>query len=117
VPEKTQHLERAQENEDLANTLDLERGVEVDWAIIMLFYSALHYIDSVLAIKNRHPKNHGARDSDVENHGTLNPIYNDYRRLKDASREARYSIPNFHKTQFPQFEKRFQKIKSLVIAL
>jgi uncharacterized protein (UPF0332 family) len=117
VPDAAQHLNRAAENELLARSLDFEKGVEVDWAIVMLFYSAVHYIDSVLAVKNRHPKDHTSRDSAIENHGTLSAVYNDYRRLKDGSREARYEIPNYHKSQFPQFDRRFNKIKNFITSL
>jgi len=91
--------------------------LQVDWAIVILFYSALHYIDSFLAGKYKHPKSHELRDTEVESNGTLHPIYNDYRRLKDGSRQARYDIPNYHKSQFPKFDQRFQKIKTLITSL
>jgi hypothetical protein len=117
VPDRAQHLSRAVGNEKLARSLDLDDVLQVDWAIVMLFYSALHYIDSFLAGKNKHPRNHDARDSEVESNGTLNQIYNDYRRLKDGSREARYEIPGYHKTQFPQFERRFKNIKDHITSL
>lgn len=117
MPDKAQHLNRADGNERLARSLDFDDGLQVDWALVILFYSALHYIDSFLAGKNKHPKNHESRDIEVENNGTLNPIYNDYRRLKDVSREARYDIPNYHKTQFPKFDQRFQNIKRHIKSL
>ena len=58
----------------------------IDWAVTILFYSALHYIDAFLAGKNMHPLNHDQRDEEVERNGSISNIYNDYRRLKDMSR-------------------------------
>jgi uncharacterized protein (UPF0332 family) len=114
VPDRNQHLLRAEGNESLARSQNLNDSLEVDWAITMLFYSALHYIDGFLAGKNFHPRDHDARDSEVGNNGTLSPIYNDYRKLKDASRSARYDIANFDRSQFPKFDSRFTRIKSHV---
>ena len=111
MPDKLQHLERARGNESLVRSLDLEDGIQVDWAITMLFYSALHYIDSFLAGKNLHARGHDARDSEVSVNGTLSPIYNDYRRLKDASRAARYDCVDYTQSHFSQFDARFRKIK------
>jgi hypothetical protein len=54
VPSKEDHLNRAQDNERLAGSLDLNSAINVDWAITILFYAALHYVDAYLAIKPAH---------------------------------------------------------------
>lgn len=117
MPDRAQHLERAAGNEDLARSLNLDEGLEVDWAVTMIFYSALHYIDSFLAGKNLHPRDHDIRDAEIERNGSLNPIYKDYRRLKDASRAARYDIANYHKTDLIKFDSKFQNVKQHITAL
>jgi hypothetical protein len=116
VPSKEDHLNRAQENEDLAGSLDLNSTLNVDWAITILFYAALHYVDAYLAVKPIHPPSHESRDSEIQNNGSLSIIYNDYRRLKDKSIAARYEIANFHRSQFPQIKARFDKIKLHVLS-
>jgi hypothetical protein len=116
VPSKEEHLSRAHENEALAGSLDLDVTLNVDWAITILFYAALHYVDAYLATKPIHPPSHDFRDSEIENNGSLSPIYNDYRRLKDKSVAARYEIANFHRSQFPPIKARFDKIKVLVLS-
>ena len=93
MPQRHEHLLRAQEDEALAHSLDLNRGVCVDWAITMLFYSALHYIDAYLVFSGSRPRNHQLRDRVIENNGSLSPIWNDNRRLKDLSQAARYELP------------------------
>jgi hypothetical protein len=114
VPSRPEHLTRAAENEALSKTLDLDNGCQADWAVTMLFYAALHYIDAFLAGKHLHPRDHDIRDSEVENNGSLSPIYNDYRRLKDNSIAARYEIANFHRANLPPIEARYDRVKSHV---
>ena len=116
VPSKDEHLNRATDNETLARSLDLDKPVCVDWAITILFYSALHYIDAYLAGKLQHPPDHTARDSQVSSNASLADIYRDYRFLKDKSEEARYNIANFHKSQLPKIEDRFKKIRAHVLS-
>jgi hypothetical protein len=88
-------LSRAKQTEQLALALNRDLPVCIDWAVAMLFYSALHYIDAFLAGKNVHPMNHKQRDEEIERNGSLSGIYGAYRRLKDLVRAARYEIPNF----------------------
>ena len=112
MPKYYEHLTRAKENERLARTLDLTTGVGADWAIIMLFYAALHRIDAYLAGKNFHPLNHQQRDEEIENNGSLTNIYSDYRRLKDMSREARYNIADYTERHFKIAEDRLRRINN-----
>jgi hypothetical protein len=116
VPSRADHIARAEENEAFAKSLDQAKPLYVDWGITVLFYSALHYVDAYLAIKPLHPPNHDARDTAIQNNGSLSPIYKDYRRLKDQSRAARYEIPNFDRSQFSAMNQRFENIKTLVLS-
>jgi hypothetical protein len=116
VPSRADHIARAEENEAFAKSLDQAKPLYVDWGITVLFYSALHYVDAYLAIKPLHPPNLDARDTAIQNNGSLSPIYKDYRRLKDQSRAARYEIPNFDRSQFSAMNQRFENIKTLVLS-
>jgi hypothetical protein len=116
VPSKDEHLDRAQDNEALANSLDLNANINVDWAITILFYAALHYVDAFLAVKSHHPPNHDSRDSEIQTNGSLSVIYSDYRRLKDRSIAARYGCANFHRNQFPPIKAKFENIKLHILA-
>jgi hypothetical protein len=111
MPQSHEHLTRAKENEQLAIGLGRESGCSTDWAITMLFYAALHYIDAFLAGKNMHPLNHEKRDGEIENNGSLAAIFKDYRRLKDLSRAARYEIANFREDQLEVARRRLKVIK------
>jgi len=111
LPKRHEHHKRAQDNESLSAALNHTIPHCVDWAVTMLFYAGLHYIDAFLAGKNAHPLNHEARDEEIESNGSLSPIYRDYRRLKDLSRAARYEIANFGPDQLNTARQRLAKIK------
>ena len=82
----------------------------------MLFYAALHHIDAFLAGKDRHPLSHANRDEEIENNGSIADIYQDYRRLKDMSRAARYEIANFGADSLEIAKSRLTKIKTFLSA-
>lgn len=111
MPDRRQHLQRARDNGRLAHCLDTQLGYCVDWAITMLFYSALHYVDAYLAGKGTHPSDHRSRDNEVAHIGTLSGIYRDYRRLKDLSREARYQIPDFSLQNLERAQRRLESVR------
>jgi uncharacterized protein YktB (UPF0637 family) len=108
---------RAQCNEKLAQKLNLDDPCEVDWAVTMLFYSALHYISAYQSSMGRAAINHQHRDELIENNASLRPIYPDYRFLKDRSEQARYQIAGFHRDRLKQFHVRFDKVKKLALSL
>jgi hypothetical protein len=112
VPQRHEHLKRAQENEQLAAAMNADIPVCADWAITMLFYSALHYLHGFLAGKNFHPPNHDARDVEIERNGSLAGIYREYRRLKDASRAGRYEIAEFRRIDVDTATARLSRIKA-----
>ena len=112
MPDRNEHLIRARQTEALAARLDVSLGVGVDWAITMMFYAALHYVDAYLAGKHMHPLNHEQRDWEIESNGSLSTIYNDYRRLKDLSRAAPYEIANFPKEKLDVANRRLTNIKT-----
>ncbi len=112
MPERHEHLQRARDNELLAAQLKADVGFSNDWAITMLFYSALHYVDAFLAGKRMHPLNHDDRDEEIERNGSLTDIYRHYRRLKDFSRSARYEIANYAKADVHLARTKLEAIKN-----
>jgi hypothetical protein len=117
VPQRHEHLARAEENEKLAEVLNKNVGVCLDWGITIIFYAALHYIQAYLAGKNFRPLTHKQRDDEIENNGSLAPIFSDYRRLKDLSRDARYDVPNFNIQKFNLAKEKLAKIKAQILGL
>lgn len=88
MPNSTDHTLQAKHNEEFYQVID--KNVYSDWAMTVLFYAALHYIDAFLGQVSIHPGGHDTRDHEVSSRKELRPIYGQYRHLKNRSRNARY---------------------------
>ena len=67
--------------------------MSLDWALMALFYSALHYIEAFLAQSNIHCSNHTFRERQILN--LMPDLYEPYNDLKNDSMEARYQMRIF----------------------
>jgi hypothetical protein len=92
VPNRRSHVAKFRHNERLSRTL--EGTPNNDWAVTLLFYSALHLVDACLA-PAQHPKRHADRRNLAANNPLLQPIWAHYRVLEDRSQEARYDCIRF----------------------
>ncbi|MBI3300737.1 MAG: hypothetical protein HYZ72_01455, partial [Deltaproteobacteria bacterium] len=95
------HLRQARHNEDLAQKLGNKPLEAYDWAITVLFYCILHFVDAYLLERYQIiPKGHTARLDRKTGQMTqgrndyvrlhLPGIYGAYTRLYNASMKARY---------------------------
>jgi len=97
------HIEKAKHNENFIMQIkkidSLKKPAFPDWIVTVIFYSALHYVDSKLAIVAphpfKHPPTHADRNTAVACY--LPKISKYYFFLKNKSEYARY---------FPHSEKR-----------
>lgn len=112
MAQRHEHLQRADENEKLARGL-FKAGSPIctDWAITLLFYSALHWVDAYLVFTNRRPDNHYDRDTIIESNGSLADIFKPYRRLKDMSEQARYHIACYEQRDWESAHVLLGKVK------
>lgn len=96
-----EHLRQARHNEEVAHTLGSRPLEAYDWAITVLFYAVLHFVDAYLLQHHRIiPRGHIAtrdrntgqrlpgRNDYVKQH--LPQIYGAYTVRYSASRRARY---------------------------
>ena len=91
MPKQEDHLNQVSQNKAFLQSIN--RTAYPDWAITVIFYTALHYIDALLAKENVHPGSHDRRDNYVTRRHELRTIAKDYFRLKNSSRTARYNPP------------------------
>jgi len=49
MPTKDEHVKKAVENEKFASSLDDGAQAGVNWKLVVLFYTALHYVEAYLA--------------------------------------------------------------------
>ena len=93
------HLYIAEQNRELALVLlgpDAERvrPRRADWAGIVAFYSAVHYVNAYLWEARRFaPDNHRERNDAIGAEAALQPIREGYRLLRMFAFEARYAAP------------------------
>lgn len=112
MPSKDAHLRQANHNETFCSQLLSTEFL--DWAVTGIFYSALHYVDAYLAIKNIHPSRHyQGRDRWVATESNLRHIWNQYRWLKDKSEAARYDVKHFTPAEAKDLkENEFEVLKT-----
>ncbi|MBM4041274.1 MAG: hypothetical protein FJ290_22455 [Planctomycetes bacterium] len=84
---REQHLAQAKANKAFYEEL-LDRPEYHDWALTVLFYAALHYVDAFLYPSD--PPDHSTRNKLISRSPTLRSLYRKYRRLQDRSQDARY---------------------------
>lgn len=94
VREAKPHIEEAHRNYLLYQRF-LEEPASLDWALVVLFYSALHLVQAHALSKGKIaginvPKTHLERDNYVDDH--LGDIRFHYRILREASEDARYDL-------------------------
>lgn len=92
MPNRAEHEARAQANERIAAQLRLADPDEVAWAVTILFYAALHWLEAYFdETTGAHHLTHSDRFFDTDGL----PIGHEFRRLYYASRRARYEINPF----------------------
>lgn len=105
MPDVQFHIKKAKRNEDFYTSQKLETSGFNDWAIVVLFYTLMHYVDAVLkqdiSLSNdlRDPSGHSNRRLAIAKCSKLDQIVNNYQLLYDRSREARYychDFPNYY---------------------
>lgn len=88
MPPKGSHLRRAERNESFRDAIEAPYA---DWQIVATFYSALHYVDAVLAEHgNIHPHNHTDRETWVAR--SMGRVAADYVHMHQRCDDARYRL-------------------------
>jgi len=117
LPTQTQHLKKAKENESLAATMNLAVPAASDWAITMLFYAAVHYVEAFFSKAGQHLKRHKLRVNAIQANPRLRPIYLDYRELQTYSETARYQAVFFTAADVVPVRRHLESVKKLVVPL
>jgi len=109
------HVNKAERNEQFYQAHDLGTSDFNEWAIVVLFYASMHYVDAVLyqdtslPLKMRNPKDHKVRNIAISQCSQLNPIAPMYVDLRDRCWQARYHIISFPSNYLAKFESRVFK--------
>lgn len=113
MPSAQFHINKAKRNEKFYCSHKLETSGYNEWAITVLFYILLHYVDAVLSQDTnlsrdmQNPHDHKKRKKAITLSTPLSPISIMYLNMCDRSWEARYQ-----RLHFP--DNYFNKLVSLV---
>jgi hypothetical protein len=110
------HISKALHNEGFWQHFNVEKSEYLDWTVVGIFYSAMHYIDATFAREGKHLKSHEAADRQVAEHKDLVNVYSEYRNLKQLRWKASYWSTRFSKQDIDNdIVPQFKRIKSLVL--
>ena len=110
MPLQSEHITKAERNEKLAETLF--RTSYIEWAVTVLFYAAVHYVDAILAASGLHPDSHGQREDAINANPTLMTVRPQYRILDTLSRNARYYTVKIEPSDLLQAQNNFQILRT-----
>jgi hypothetical protein len=102
MPSENEHLNKARNNRALAYALNPATGPNTcGWAITILFYSALHYVEAYHAKLNppQHYQNHNELKRVIVSNANLRAIADDYEDLFQFSWNARYGTAQYGEVQ------------------
>jgi len=111
VPSRQEHVTKAEGNASFALSLALDRQSHIDWALIALFYAALHYVEAYLS--PIHLRSHDSRDKYINKESHLRRIFKEYSHLKFFGFNARYEVYGFKAEQVKEeAAKDYETIKA-----
>jgi len=103
VPEVEKYLKMVSHNFETLDFLtsapppNLKQIDFSDWQVTMIFYICCIYVKSVMGAAGIDIENHYSLRREITSHPDLKKIFNKYRKLEEASRDARYEGRKFEK--------------------
>ena len=110
-PKSREHLQEAYENYCRYKKF-LDDKENLNWAIVLLFYSAVHLVNAYAATKDPYTRFTSHQDRDKYININIKSIYEIYRRLEVASRSARYDLARYDRNRTVRFhDETFNRIR------
>lgn len=110
MPDLTSHIAKAQRNEQFYHNSNQPLSEFREWAVVVLFYIALHYVDAALSKEAglpeyfQHPTGHRQRFKAMAKSHRLSSAMVVYHYLYNASLKARYTDVRFSKQFLSSFQ-------------
>jgi len=90
MPREDEHRLRAQRNEEFAANLDRRDPTAHNWAVVAVFYSALHYVQAYFAKFSVKCGSHEDTENEFKKDARIRQSYANYKFLHTLSHTARY---------------------------
>jgi len=106
------HCDKATRNSDFFVSANLDSTPFPEWAVVVLFYECLHYIDAILwkdtslSADLRNPCDHWHRKEALRNCAQLSTVAPFYLSLYDRSRDSRYTKPQISASEYNKIKIR-----------
>ena len=114
MPRDDRHNAKAQRNEQFAESLDHTDATQENWAVVAVFYSALHYVQAVLSGSSINCKNHLERADEIARDPILKYVAGEYEYLFTTSMLARYGVIGLVGDPYRTAKARLEAIKKQV---
>jgi hypothetical protein len=90
LPSKEDHLEKARENQRLAESFQLHSRTEREWSVTIRFYAGVHYLQAYLETKSARTSTHSETRKKIRAMAELHDLEDAYNQLYNMSWNARY---------------------------
>lgn len=118
MPTRDEHIQKAQGNEAFADSIEPTSQTRIDWKLVVLFYTAMHYVEAYLAkTMNQHLRSHTTRDSWVSRESNLKKVRIEYAHLKFYGYNARYELNGFTVEDLADAASYLSRIKATLAPL
>jgi hypothetical protein len=115
MPDVATHQQQVAHNQQVIAYLQQAGDRYLDWVVTVMFYTALHLVDQVLAHHaGLHPRNHRQRHAAMSQQSSLAPVYRDYRELEHQSRRSRYEGARFTVQDVHLLANRLSRIEQVI---
>lgn len=114
MPNEQKHREQLSHNKQLLNT-DVFGSSHNDWKVTVVFYCAVHVIETFLSSINVHTSNHKARHKSVNQLELLKKVSSEYQTLYMMSLKSRYECVRFTDRDVNEAVNLLEKIENVVL--
>jgi hypothetical protein len=108
---ENKHTQKARKNAAFAECLDRADATCESWAVIAVFYSALHYVQSALQKAGADAFDHKQRSIEIARDPILKYIAGEYDWLQKLSELARYKVTPLPAKAYSDAVARLEAVK------
>ena len=112
MPSQADHINKAERNRDFADAMRPVNPTVVGWSLVVLFYSALHYVEAFHAKHHTHCTTHKQRNGEISRNPQLSVIYRHYQELSDFSWNARYQCASYSSSELAQARESLKAVET-----
>lgn len=105
MPREDEHRLRSRRNEEFAASLDISDPINENWAVVALFYSALHYVEAYFVRFGGGCVEHKQRNERFKADVGIRYAYENYKYLQTLSHTARYQCSGLPDKAYEQASK------------